>query len=184
VYQPNILILDVDPAFQAQVVHRPGFGALVVGMFGMGWLGSGLGMAHAFTPTVIVLFDVFRILLLGIFHLLHSPGKVFAPKLPGVTQPANEKDQPPVYGRGYFGIYGNRNSQYDGLRLSPSRPGPCLGRFVVELHFLPLGKIFRQHRYYFWGIAIDAVVQCLRDLVPFQYTGSLERRRDRSSTLG
>ena len=57
--------MSVDPSFQAQLVLRSGFGALVVGMFGMGWLGWGLGTAHAFTPTVIVLFDVFGILLLG-----------------------------------------------------------------------------------------------------------------------
>ena len=31
----------------------------------MGWLGWGLGTAHAFTPAVIILFDVFGILLLG-----------------------------------------------------------------------------------------------------------------------
>src|SRR5271157_2230786 len=54
-----------DPASQAQVVLRSGFGALVAGMFGMGWIGSGLGAAHLFTPTIIVLFDVFGILLLG-----------------------------------------------------------------------------------------------------------------------
>src|ERR1017187_4071744 len=57
--------MSVDPSFQAQLVLRSGFGALVGGMFGMGWLGWGLGTAHAFTPTVIILFDVFGILLLG-----------------------------------------------------------------------------------------------------------------------
>ena len=31
---------------------------------------------------------------------------------------------------------------------------PALAAIVVGLHFLPLGKIFRQARYYFWGIAI------------------------------
>jgi hypothetical protein len=31
---------------------------------------------------------------------------------------------------------------------------PVLAATVVGLHFLPLGKIFRQVRYYFWGIAI------------------------------
>jgi hypothetical protein len=31
---------------------------------------------------------------------------------------------------------------------------PVLAAIVVGLHFLPLGKIFRQPRYYFWGIAI------------------------------
>ena len=44
--------MDGDPALQAQVVLRSGFGALVAGMFGMGWLGSGLGIVHAFTPAV------------------------------------------------------------------------------------------------------------------------------------
>jgi hypothetical protein len=55
--------MSVDPSFQAQLVLRSGFGALAEGMFGMGWLGWGLGTAHAFTPTVITLFDVFGILL-------------------------------------------------------------------------------------------------------------------------
>ena len=31
---------------------------------------------------------------------------------------------------------------------------PVFAAIVVGLHFLPLGKIFRQARYYFWGIAI------------------------------
>ncbi len=31
---------------------------------------------------------------------------------------------------------------------------PVLAAIVVGLHFPPLGKIFRQARYYFWGIAI------------------------------
>jgi hypothetical protein len=45
-----------DPSFQGQLVFRSGLAALVPGMFGMGWLGSGLGIAHAFTPIVILLF--------------------------------------------------------------------------------------------------------------------------------
>jgi hypothetical protein len=57
--------MSEDPSFQAQLVLRSGFGALAGGMFGMGWLGWGLGTAHAFTPTVIIFFDVFGILLLG-----------------------------------------------------------------------------------------------------------------------
>ncbi len=31
---------------------------------------------------------------------------------------------------------------------------PVLAAIVVGLHFLPLGRIFHQARYYFWGIAI------------------------------
>jgi hypothetical protein len=31
---------------------------------------------------------------------------------------------------------------------------PVLAATVVGLHFLPLAKIFRQARYYLWGIAI------------------------------
>src|SRR5277367_3554579 len=57
--------MSVDPFLQAQLVLRSGFGGLVGGRFGMGWLGWGLGTAHAFTPTFIILFDVFGILLLG-----------------------------------------------------------------------------------------------------------------------
>jgi hypothetical protein len=61
----SILTMSVDPSFQAELVFRSGFGALVGGMFGMGWLGWGLGTAHAFTATATILFDVLGILLLG-----------------------------------------------------------------------------------------------------------------------
>src|ERR1700729_777273 len=74
--------MNVEPSSQAQLVLRSGFGTLVVGMFGMGWLGWGLGAARAFTPAVIVLFDVFGILLVGFSIYFIRKGRSLRRKFP------------------------------------------------------------------------------------------------------
>ena len=146
--------MSVDPSFQAQLVLRSGFGALVVGMFGMGWLGWGLGMAHAFTPTVIVVFDVFGILLLGYSVYFIRKGRSLRRSYPASSNTLTHRMDKQfivvvVLEFTAIAILGT-------IAYAFHRPdlAPVLAATVVGLHFLPLGKIFRQARYYFWGIAI------------------------------
>lgn len=142
-----------DPSFQAHVVTRSGVGALVAGMFGMGWLGSGLGIAHAFTPVVIVLFDVFGALLLGFSVYFIRKGRSLRrnyPALSGARLQTINKQFIVVVVLEFTAIVIVSTTAYVFHRPDLA---PVLAAIVVGLHFLPLGKIFQQSRYYFWGIA-------------------------------
>jgi hypothetical protein len=146
--------MSIDPSFQAQLVFRSGFGALVGGMFGMGWLGWGLGTAHAFTPTIIILFDVFGILLLGYSIYFIRKGRSLRGNYPAPSNTLTQRMKKQfivvvVLEFTTIAILGT-------IAYAFHRPdlAPVLAATVVGLHFLPLGKIFRQARYYFWGIAI------------------------------
>jgi hypothetical protein len=146
--------MSVDLSFQAQLVLRSGFGALIGGMFGMGWLGWGLGTAHAFTPTVIILFDVFGILLLGYSIYFIRKGRSLGRNYPASSNTLTERMSKRfivvvVLEFAAIAILG-------AIAYASHRPdlAPVLAATVVGLHFLPLGRIFRQSRYYFWGTAI------------------------------
>jgi hypothetical protein len=123
-------------------------------MFGMGWLGWGLGTAHAFTPTVIIFFDVFGILLLGYSIYFIRKGRSlrrnYAASSNALTQRMSKQFIVLVALECMaIAILGS-------IAYAFHRPdlAPVLAATVVGLHFLPLGKIFRQGRYYFWGTAI------------------------------
>lgn len=146
--------MSVDPSSQARLVLRSGFGALVAGMFGMGWLGSGLGIAHAFTPIVIILFDVFGILILGSSIYFIRKGRALCRNYPALSDPLAQRMRKQfivVVILEFTAI-----AVLSTIAYAFHRPdlAPVLAAIVVGLHFLPLGKIFRQARYYFWGIAI------------------------------
>jgi Family of unknown function (DUF7010) len=146
--------MDGDAAFQAQVVLRSGFGALVAGMFGMGWLGWGLGIAHAFTPALIVLFDVFGILLFGSSIYFMRKGRSLRRNYPASLDArikSSDKQFIVIVILEFTAI-----AILSAAAYAFHRPdlAPVLAAIVVGLHLLPLGKIFRQPRYYFWGIAI------------------------------
>ncbi len=79
--------MNVDPSFQARMVFRSGLAALVPGMFGMGWLGSGLGIVHAFTPIVINLFDVTGILILASSIYFIRKGRALLRNSPAAPNP-------------------------------------------------------------------------------------------------
>ena len=150
----SILDMSVDPSSQAQLVFRSGLAALVLGMFGMGWLGWGLGIAHAFTPIVIMLFDVVGILVLGSSIYFIRKGRSLRRSYPAFSDPQGQKM------RKQFLVVVILEFMAIGILSRIAyvihRPdlAPVLAAIVVGLHFLPLGKIFRQARYYFWGISI------------------------------
>ena len=146
--------MSVDPSFQAQLVFRSGFGALVGGMFGMGWLGWGLGTAHAFTPTVIIFFDVFGILLLGYSIYFIRKGRSLRRNYPASSNTLTQRMSKQFIV--LVALECMAIAILGSIAYAFHRPdlAPVLAATVVGLHFLPLGKIFRQGRYYFWGTAI------------------------------
>ena len=180
----SILDMSVDPSSQAQLVFRSGLAALVPGMFGMGWLGWGLGIAHAFTPLAILLFDVVGILILGSSIYFIRKGRSLRRSYPAFSDPQGQKM------RKQFLVVVMLEFMAIGILSRIAyvihRPdlAPVLAAIVVGLHFLPLGKIFRQARYYFWGDRDSALVRFLRILVPFQYARGVEQHRDGRSALG
>lgn len=146
--------MTLDPSAQAQLVLRSGFGSLVAGMFGMGWLGSGLGIAHGFTPTVIILFDVSGILVLGSSIYLVRKGRALRRKYPASPDPQSRTIRKQfivivILEFALIAILGTLAYAFHRSDLAPT-----LAAVVVGLHFLPLGRIFHQARYYFWGTAI------------------------------
>jgi hypothetical protein len=143
-----------DSSLQAQVVLRSGFGALVTGMFGMGWLGSGLGMAQAFTPTVIILFDAFGILLLGYSIYFIRKGRSLRRNHPASSDAQTQRIKKQFIVVVILEFTAIAILSTTAYIFHRSDLAPVLAAIVVGLHFLPLGKIFRQARYYFWGIAI------------------------------
>jgi hypothetical protein len=146
--------MSVDHSFQAQLVFRSGLSVLVPGMFAMGWLGWGLGIAHAFTPIVIILFDAFGILVLGSSIYFIRKGRALRRNYPASSDPLAQRM------RKQFIIV--VILEFTAIAILSviayvfHRPdlAPVLAAIVVGLHYLPLGKIFRQSRYYFWGGAI------------------------------
>ena len=146
--------MSVDHSFQAQLVFGSGLGALVAGMFGMGWLGWGLGIAHAFTPIVIILFDVFGILVLGSSIYFIRKGRALRRNYPASSDPLAQRMR-----KQFIVVVILEFTAIAILSMIAyvfHRPylAPVLAAIVVGLHYLPLGKIFRQARYYFWGSAI------------------------------
>jgi hypothetical protein len=147
----SILTMSVDPSFQAELVFRSGFGALVGGMFGMGWLGWGLGTAHAFTATATILFDVLGILLLGYSIYFIRKGRSLRGNHPAPSNMLTQRMKKRFIV--VVALEFTTIAILGRIAYAFHRPdlAPVLAATVVGLHFLPRGKIFQQARYYFGG---------------------------------
>ena len=120
----------------------------------MGWLGSGIGIAHAFTPVVIVFYDVIGILIVGSSIYFIRKGRALRRYYPPSVDPKAQtirKQFTVVVILEFTGIAILSRTAYIIHRPDLA---PVLAAMVVGLHFLPLGKIFRQARYLVWGTAI------------------------------
>jgi hypothetical protein len=146
--------MSVNPSFQAQLVFRSGLAALVPGMFGMGWLGWGLGIAHAFTPIVIILFDFIGILVLGSSIYFIRKGRALRRNYPASSDPRAQRMRKQFVAVLILEFTAIAILSRIAYVIHRSDLAPVFAAIVVGLHFLPLGKIFRQTRYYFWGTAI------------------------------
>ncbi|MGO9269458.1 MAG: hypothetical protein ACLQOO_04235 [Terriglobia bacterium] len=133
----------MDPSFQAEAVISAGRGALIVALFGAGWLGWGLGQARAFTGFVGPGFGFVELLLLACSIYVIRKGRLLRkqyPPMPACTRQAIRKSFllvvfMEVVGLLLVWILANR------LHRPDLATDWCA--MVVGLHFLPLAKIFR-----------------------------------------
>jgi len=123
-------------------------------MFGSGWLGWGLGVVHAFTLPVVILFDIVIILLLGYSIYFVWEGRFLRQKhsssSSSVTQSTNRKF--------IVVLVPEFTAIVIVAAIAHALHRPDLGTvsiaIVVGLHFLPLAKIFRVPVYYAHGTAM------------------------------
>jgi len=133
----------MDASFQAEAVIGAGRGALIVAMFGAGWLGWGLGQARAFTGFVGPAFGFIELFLLACSIYVIRKGRLLRkqyPPMPASTRQAIRKSLLLVVSMEIVGlllvwILAHRFHRPD---LAADW---CA--MVVGLHFLPLAKIFR-----------------------------------------
>jgi len=133
----------VDPSFQAEAAVGAGRGALIVAMFGAGWLGWGLGQARAFTGFVGPAFGFIELFLLACSIYIIDRGRLLRkqyPPIPAATRQAIRKSFllvvfMEVVGLLLVWILANRIHRPD---LATDW---CA--MVVGVHLLPLAKIFR-----------------------------------------
>ncbi len=132
-----------DPSFQAETVIGAGRGALIVAMFGAGWLGWGLGQARAFTGFVGPAFGFIELFLLACSIYVIRKGRLLRkqyPPMPASPRQAIRKSFllvvfMEVVALLLVWILANR------LHRPDLATDWCA--MVVGLHFLPLARIFR-----------------------------------------
>ena len=139
----NLKVDPMDPSLQAEAVIGAGRGALIVAMFGAGWLGWGLGQARAFNGFVGPVFGFIELFLLACSIYVIRKGRRLRkryPSIPTSTRQAIRKSFllvvcMEVVGLLLVWILANRLH----------RPDLATDWYamVVGLHFLPLAKIFR-----------------------------------------
>jgi len=144
----------VDPSFQAEAVVGAGRGALVVAMFGAGWLGWGLGVARAFTGVVGPVFGLIELFLLArSIHAIRKGRKLRKqyPPIPASTRRALQKSFWLVVLAELIALFLVTTLARVLHRLDLA---PDWIAMVVGLHFLPLAKLFRSPQLGVIGILI------------------------------
>ncbi len=144
----------VDPSFQAEAVVGAGRGALMVAMFGAGWLGWGLSAARAFTGFVGPVFGLIEIFLLACSIRAIRKGRKLRkryPPIPASTRRALQKSF-------WLAVLAELIALFLVATLANVLHRPDLApdwiAIVVGLHFLPLGKLFRSPQLGAIGILI------------------------------
>lgn len=133
----------VDPSFQAEAVVGAGRSALIVAMFGAGWLGWGLSVAKAFTGFVGPVFGLIELLLLACSIYVIRRGRKLRkeyPPIPASMRRAVHKSFWLVVLAEFIAL-----SVVVTIANVLDRPdlAPDWIAMVVGLHFLPLAKLFR-----------------------------------------
>ena len=133
----------MDPSLQAEAVIGAGRGALIVAMFGAGWLGWGLGQARAFNGFVGPAFGFTELILLACSIYVIRKGRRLRkryPRVPTSTRQAIRKSFLLVV---FMEVVGFLLVWVLANRLKRPDLATDWYAMVVGLHFLPLAKIFR-----------------------------------------
>jgi hypothetical protein len=144
----------MNPSFQAEAVIGAGRGALMVAMFGAGWLGWGLGDARAFNGFIGPTFGFMALFLLACSIYVIQKGRRLRQKYPAVGASTRQPILKwfllvvlmEVLAISLVSILANR------LHRANLAADWCA--MIVGLHFLPLAKIFRAPNLSVLGILI------------------------------
>lgn len=133
----------MDSSYEAEAVVGAGRGALVVALFGAGWLGWGLGVANAFTGVVPPAFGLIELVLVACSVYTIVNGRKLRkqyPPIPEAVRRATRRSflivvvlEGVAIGAGFLIAW----------RLNRPDLGADWAAMIVGLHFLPLAKIFR-----------------------------------------
>jgi hypothetical protein len=133
----------MNRSFEVEAIVGAGRGALIVGMFGAGWLGWGLGEARAFNGFVGPAFGCIELFLVACSIYVIRKGRLLRkqyPPAPASTRHAVLKSFLLV---GFVEVLAVFLVSILAYRLHRPDLAADWCAIVVGLHFLPLARIFR-----------------------------------------
>lgn len=133
----------MDPSFQAEAVIGAGRGALIVAMFGAGWLGWGLGQARAFTGFVGPAFGFIELFLLACSIYVIRKGRLLRKQYPSMLASTRHAIRKSFLLVVFTEVVGLLLVWLLANRLNRPDLATDWCAMIVGLHFLPLAKIFR-----------------------------------------
>jgi hypothetical protein len=133
----------MDRSFQVEAVIGAGRGALIVGMFGAGWLGWGLGEARAFNGFVGPAFGFIALFLPACSIYVIRKGRLLRKQYPPVSVSTRHGLLKSFLLVVLVEVLALSLVSILAYRLHRPDLEPDWYAIVVGLHFLPLAKIFR-----------------------------------------
>jgi hypothetical protein len=133
-----------DAPFQPEAVVRTGRGALIVAMFGTGWLGWGLSVAKAFNGFTAPAFGFVTLLLIACSIYVIHKGRLLRKKYPAIMDSSGgQRILKQYFLIVLIEILAIAIVSIVASRLDRSDLAADLCAMIVGIHFLPLAKIFR-----------------------------------------
>ena len=143
-----------DPSLQVEAILGSGRSALSVAMFGAGWLGWGLGLAHAFNGFVGPVFGAVALLLwVGSINTIRK-GRFFRKQYPPVPASTRRVVQKSFFIVVLIEVLAIAFVSILSIQIHRPDLGTNWCAMVVGLHFLPLARLFRSAHLGFIGILI------------------------------
>jgi len=133
----------MDPSLQAEAVIGAGRGALIVAMFGAGWLGWGLGQARAFNGFVGPAFGFIELFLLACSIYVIRKGRLLRKQYPSMLASTRHAIRKSFLLVVFTEVVGLLLVWLLANRLNRPDLATDWCAMIVGLHFLPLAKIFR-----------------------------------------
>jgi hypothetical protein len=133
----------MDRSSQVDAVIGAGRGALIVGMFGAGWLGWGLGEARAFNGFVGPAFGFIELFLLACSIYVIFKGRLLRKEYAPAPASPRRRILKPFLVVVLIEVLALALVSILAYRLNRPDLAPDWYAIVVGLHFLPLARIFR-----------------------------------------